>query len=99
MRYLLDELMAYEEGFIDILMGDWASDRHETFMGKYLAFNSFDASAFVGHEDLQEFQNNLMGNFTALITPRQTTSEAVSTIEMPTPQHRFDYPTPKSQSA
>ncbi|KAJ7488522.1 hypothetical protein B0H11DRAFT_2230062 [Mycena galericulata] len=34
MRYLLDELMAYEEGFSDIMMDDRASDRHETFMGE-----------------------------------------------------------------
>ncbi|KAF8825648.1 hypothetical protein HHX47_DHR6000236 [Lentinula edodes] len=33
MRYLLDELMAYEEGFTDIMMPDRALERHETFMG------------------------------------------------------------------
>jgi hypothetical protein len=33
MRYLLDELMAYEEGFTDIMMTARTSDRHETFMG------------------------------------------------------------------
>lgn len=34
MRYLLDELMSYEEGFSDIMMQDRAVDRHETFMGE-----------------------------------------------------------------
>jgi hypothetical protein len=33
MRYLLDELIAYEDGFGDILMVDRATERHETFMG------------------------------------------------------------------
>jgi hypothetical protein len=32
MRYLLEELTAYEEGFSDIMMEDRASERHETFM-------------------------------------------------------------------
>ena len=34
MRYLLDELMSYEEGFTDMLMADRASSRHETFMAE-----------------------------------------------------------------
>ncbi|KDQ28742.1 hypothetical protein PLEOSDRAFT_1102782 [Pleurotus ostreatus PC15] len=33
MRYLLDELTAYEEGFSDILMDDRKNHRHENFMG------------------------------------------------------------------
>lgn len=33
MRYLLDELTAYEDGFSDILMPDRSTGRHETFMG------------------------------------------------------------------
>ncbi|KAJ8481608.1 hypothetical protein ONZ45_g15254 [Pleurotus djamor] len=33
MRYLLDELMAYEEGYMDIMMDQRHSERHETFMG------------------------------------------------------------------
>ncbi|KAJ6456576.1 hypothetical protein DFH09DRAFT_847576, partial [Mycena vulgaris] len=33
MRYLLDELMAYKEGFSDIMMDGRAIDHHETFMG------------------------------------------------------------------
>ncbi|KAJ3759479.1 hypothetical protein EV360DRAFT_69470 [Lentinula raphanica] len=33
MRYLLDELMAYEEGFTDIMMPDSSPARHESFMG------------------------------------------------------------------
>jgi hypothetical protein len=54
MRYLLDELMAYEEGFSDIMMGDRASDRHETFMG------SVDPSAAVSKGDLLVFEKNLL---------------------------------------
>jgi hypothetical protein len=33
MRYLLDELMSYEEGYSDMLMRSRAPERHETFMG------------------------------------------------------------------
>ncbi|KAJ8487334.1 hypothetical protein ONZ45_g14383 [Pleurotus djamor] len=33
MRYLLDELTAYEEGFTDILMNNRSNLRHENFMG------------------------------------------------------------------
>jgi hypothetical protein len=54
MQYLLDELMAYEEGFSDIMMGDRASDRHETFMG------SVDPSAAVSKGDLLVFEKNLL---------------------------------------
>ena len=32
MRYLLDELMTYEEGFGNMLMSGRAPERHETFM-------------------------------------------------------------------
>jgi hypothetical protein len=54
MRYLLDELMAYEEGFSDILLLDRASDRHETFMG------SQSPSTHVSHTDLQAFRVGLI---------------------------------------
>jgi hypothetical protein len=54
MRYLLDELMAYEEGFSDILLLDRASDRHETFMG------GPSPSIAVSHSDLQVFGANLL---------------------------------------
>jgi hypothetical protein len=33
MRYLLDELMSYEDGYSDMLMRSRAPERHETFMG------------------------------------------------------------------
>jgi hypothetical protein len=54
MRYLLDELMTYEEGFGDILMADRASERHETFMGDQ------DLSAAISRADLQQFEVNLI---------------------------------------
>ncbi|KAK7691283.1 hypothetical protein QCA50_004676 [Cerrena zonata] len=49
MRYLLDELMAYEEGFSDILMRGRAYHRHETFMGEG------DPEANVTKQDLESF--------------------------------------------
>ena len=61
MRYLLDELMAYEEGFSDILLLDRASDRHETFMG------GPSPSGAVLHSDLQVFGTNLLQKFQDLL--------------------------------
>jgi hypothetical protein len=61
MRYLLDELTAYEEGFSDILLLDRASDRHETFMG------SQSPSASVSRSDLQVFGVNLLQRFQDLL--------------------------------
>ncbi|KAF7982023.1 hypothetical protein HWV62_30272 [Athelia sp. TMB] len=54
MRYLLDELMAYKEGFGDILMKDRALDHHETFMGES------DTSATLTKLDLEVFQVKLL---------------------------------------
>jgi hypothetical protein len=54
MRYLLDELTAYEEGFSDILLLDRAADRHETFMG------SQSSSTTVSHADLHVFGASLI---------------------------------------
>jgi hypothetical protein len=54
MRYLLDELTAYEEGFSDILLLDRASERHETFMGTQRS------AATVSHTDLQVFRESLL---------------------------------------
>jgi len=62
MRYLLDELMAYEEGFSDIMMGDRALDRHETFMAMQ------DPSAIVSKNDLLIFEANIMRQFSHLLT-------------------------------
>lgn len=70
MRYLLDELMAYEEGFSDILMQDRAGDRHETFMGE------MDTSKSVTKLDLMMFQTNLLEQVQKLIL---TSSSAPST--------------------
>jgi hypothetical protein len=54
MRYLLDELMAYEEGFSGILMPDRASARHESSMGVQ------EGSCAVSHIDLQVFGEKLV---------------------------------------
>jgi hypothetical protein len=55
MRYLLDELGAYEEGYSDIMMPDRASARHETFMGRQEG-----SSSSVTHRDLQIFGERLI---------------------------------------
>ncbi|KAF7364523.1 hypothetical protein MVEN_00321300 [Mycena venus] len=53
MRYLLDELMAYEEGFSDIMMDDRVIDRHETFMGE-------DERVPVSKADLLKFEDSIL---------------------------------------
>ncbi|KAJ7149449.1 hypothetical protein C8R43DRAFT_1128452 [Mycena crocata] len=60
MRYLLDELMAYEEGFSDIMMDDRAADRHETFMGE-------DETAPVSKADLVKFEALIVSRIQGLV--------------------------------
>ncbi|KAF7333246.1 hypothetical protein MSAN_02426700 [Mycena sanguinolenta] len=60
MRYLLDELMAYEEGFSDIMMNDRVPDRHETFMGE-------NDNAPLSRADLSRLEHGIMGKIQALI--------------------------------
>ncbi|KAJ7128266.1 hypothetical protein C8R46DRAFT_1237037 [Mycena filopes] len=67
MRYLLDELMAYEEGFSDIMMDDRAVDRHETFMGE-------DKTAPLCKADLVRFEESILAKFKALV---ETTPSSV----------------------
>jgi len=55
MRYLLDELMSYEEGFTDIMMEDRPINRHETFMG------ALDSPIIpISAQDLQVFGTSLI---------------------------------------
>lgn len=61
MRYLLDELMSYEEGFGDILMQDRASERHETFMG------TSDGAAGLTKRDLDLFEDKFLQQVQGLI--------------------------------
>lgn len=89
MRYLLDELMTYEEGFTDILMGDRSSDRHETFMGEK---SPADPANFVRLEDFHKFQDNLMQSLTTFLTPHKN----MPSIPHPTTASSSNYPTPMS---
>lgn len=65
MRYLLDELMAYEEGFSDIMMDDRALDRHETFMGE-------DPSAPLCRADLSKFEVAILAKLQGLVEKAAT---------------------------
>ncbi|KAJ7637951.1 hypothetical protein DFH06DRAFT_1432567 [Mycena polygramma] len=78
MCYLLDELMAYEEGFTDIMMDDRLVDRHETFMGE-------DATAAVSKTDLVRFEGTLLAKIQGLIDKASSTAVAttVSTPALP----------------
>ncbi|KAJ6459812.1 hypothetical protein C8R47DRAFT_1081194 [Mycena vitilis] len=60
MRYLLDELMAYEEGFSDIMMDDRVIDRHERFMG-------VDEAAPLLKADLLRFEESMLVKIQGLI--------------------------------
>lgn len=61
MRYLLDELLVYEEGYSDILMADSRSARHETFMGAQ------DLSAPVTQASLIQMQTSLLEAVKSLV--------------------------------
>ena len=67
MRYLLDELMAYEEGFSDIMMDDRVVDRHETFMGE-------DETAPLSKADLRKFEEGLLTKIQGLMDGPQAAS-------------------------
>jgi hypothetical protein len=61
MRYLLDELMAYEEGYSDIMMDDRIIDRRETFMGE-------DETVPVSKAALSKFEESILAKIQGLIT-------------------------------
>lgn len=61
MRYLLDELMSYEEGFGDMLMPDRLSDRHETFMGEA------PPGSTITRTDLAVFQHTFLTQVSELL--------------------------------
>ncbi|KAJ7146653.1 hypothetical protein C8R44DRAFT_864392 [Mycena epipterygia] len=71
MRYLLDELIAYEEGFSDIMMDDRAIDRHETFMGE-------DETAPVSKADLLKFEETIFAKLKGLIAGAAASSDSIS---------------------
>ncbi|KAF7334010.1 hypothetical protein MVEN_02306200 [Mycena venus] len=60
MRYLLDELMVYEEGFSDIMMDDRVINRHETFMGE-------DERVPVSKADLLKFEDSILMKIRGMI--------------------------------
>ncbi|KAJ7050595.1 hypothetical protein C8F01DRAFT_1377498 [Mycena amicta] len=72
MRYLLDELMAYEEGFSDIMMDDRLVDRHETFMGE-------NESMPISRTDLSRFEAQILGSIRQMAIASPSTLAAVST--------------------
>jgi hypothetical protein len=63
MRYLLDELTAYEEGFSDIMMPNQAFERHETFMA------TSDISAGVSRGDLILLEKNILQQIHEYLSP------------------------------
>ncbi|KAJ7900711.1 hypothetical protein B0H14DRAFT_2493618 [Mycena olivaceomarginata] len=98
MRYLLDELMAYEEGFSDIMMDDRAPDRHETFMGE-------DPSAPLCRADLSKFEVAILAKLQGVVEkaatpagPTITTPANFSTTTHPAPVASHLAPVLRSQS-
>jgi hypothetical protein len=76
MRYLLDELTTYEEGFGDMLMDDRAPERHETFMGDQ------DLSITVSRADLRKFEHDLIQKFREAINSQNSGISASSSLAM-----------------
>lgn len=61
MRYLLDELTAYEEGFGDMLMPQQESERHESFMAE-------NPTAAVTRKDFLEMQEAVVARVEKLLS-------------------------------
>ncbi|KAF8326289.1 hypothetical protein F5887DRAFT_1084601 [Amanita rubescens] len=78
MRYLLEELTAYEEGFSDILMEDRASERHESFM------SAPDPLATPTKKDLFTFSESIIQKFEGLFHVYASTTPRPS--HLPSPQ-------------
>jgi hypothetical protein len=80
MRYLLEELTAYEEGFSDIMMEDRASERHESFM------SGPDPSATPTKKDLFTFGESIIQKFEGLfhvhasLTPKPSHSPSPQVV-------------------
>ncbi|KAF7342137.1 hypothetical protein MVEN_01801400 [Mycena venus] len=100
MRYLLDELMAYEEGFSDIMMDDRVIDRHETFMGK-------DERVPVSKADLLKFEDSILTKIRGMIAgvpapPIPASTSAANASVRPagngTPATRAETPVPPPAS-
>ncbi|KAJ7087564.1 hypothetical protein B0H15DRAFT_982779 [Mycena belliarum] len=99
MRYLLDELMAYEEGFSDIMMDDRVIDRHETFMGE-------DEGAPLLKADLARFEGIMLEKIQGIVegiglstppaTPTAKSRSAPARIEAPLSAGRLVSPVPPS---
>ncbi|KAI0057704.1 hypothetical protein BV25DRAFT_1919893 [Artomyces pyxidatus] len=71
MRYLLDELIAYEEGFSDIMMKDRNRERHESFMGE--GHRTPTPATSVTHDDLAHLATTFksqMGDFATMLTTK-----------------------------
>ncbi|KAJ7909902.1 hypothetical protein B0H13DRAFT_2329841 [Mycena leptocephala] len=80
MRYLLDELMAYEEGFSDIMMEDRTIDRHETFMGQ-------DETAPLSKADLSKFEDSILAKIQGMIAGAPVLMRTSANVFVPpTPQ-------------
>ncbi|KAJ7832509.1 hypothetical protein B0H13DRAFT_2370907 [Mycena leptocephala] len=80
MRYLLDELMAYEEGFSDIMMDDHTIDRHETFMGQ-------DETALLSKADLSKFEDSILVKIQGMIAGAPVLMRTSANVfVLPTPQ-------------
>ncbi|KAF8147030.1 hypothetical protein K438DRAFT_1989996 [Mycena galopus ATCC 62051] len=106
MRYLLDELVAYEEGFSDIMMDDRLVERHETFMGE-------NDTAPVSKADLLRFEGTILAKIQNLVNipvsvpprPPQANHSSVnvipavssppSTLSLPASQSPTPSPTPR----
>jgi hypothetical protein len=73
MRYLLDELVAYEDGFGDILMHDRATERHETFMGSHQRSPDVLQSVDL-HKGFEQLEAKLLMKFQGMLEEKLVNS-------------------------
>ncbi len=81
MRYLLDELMSYEEGFGNIMMEDRPVNRHETFMGSQST--NLNPSSPVTVQDLKAFGSDLIQKMQQLSTLEKASPSPSPSIPIP----------------
>ncbi|KAJ7778003.1 hypothetical protein DFH07DRAFT_766219 [Mycena maculata] len=92
MRYLLHELMAYEEGFSDIMMDDRVCDRHETFMGE-------NDTAPLSKADLVHFEGTILGKIQHLLNvPVLPASHVTTTMSDGSSNHHLLHAHPQPRS-
>lgn len=86
MRYLLDELMAYEEGYSDMLMPTRTAERHESFMAHtdtegFIAHTNTHANTT--HQPIVQHDNTMAAQVAALVHEFADLKAAIGSLKLP----------------